>query len=210
MRSDSFNWARAPADVWASSSCSSSSASGTPCLFTPSSSAVSPQRSSDSVKTILARVKLLSSCASCSIVSFSKRLMASWSGAGTVENAAVNVISAIDASSLRRSHARHLVDDRDHARVVEVQDPGRRIEPRLLDGLRLDLVPLRTGQGCHLHRIDRLLTRLFQQYPYLVRRATRGDLPPETKFGIARRLLELRMLAEVLVHALLDLRLPPS
>src|SRR5439155_18608771 len=57
-RRDSLSWARAPGWVCASSSCSRSSWSGTPSFFTPSSSAVSPQRSSDSVNTILARVKL--------------------------------------------------------------------------------------------------------------------------------------------------------
>src|SRR5262245_21542618 len=119
-------------------------------------------------------------------------------------------MSAMDASSLGRSHARHFVDDGDHVRVVEVDNPCWRIEPRFLDALRLDLVPLRAGQGGHLHGVDRLLTWLFQQYPHLVRRAARGDLPPEAKFRIPRGLLELRMIAKVLEHALLDLRLPTA
>src|SRR4029450_10080215 len=93
---------------------SSSMASGTPSLLTPSSSAVRPQRSSDSVKTSLARVNAPSSCAIWAAVSVSRRLIASCSGPGMVENAAVRLISAI-ACSL---------------------DPGRagvagRIEPRL-------------------------------------------------------------------------------
>src|SRR4029079_6235605 len=54
-RSASLSCARAPAEVCASSSVSSSMASGTPSFLTPSSSAVSPHRSSDSVKTSLAR-----------------------------------------------------------------------------------------------------------------------------------------------------------
>src|SRR3990170_783610 len=72
-----------------------SSWSGTPSFFTPSSSAVRPQRSSDSVKTTFARVKLLSSWAICSMVSVSSRLIASCSGPGTVEKAAVRRISAM-------------------------------------------------------------------------------------------------------------------
>src|SRR6266705_4012460 len=72
-----------------------SSWSGTPSRFTPSSSAVSPQRSSDSVKTSFAFLKLPSSCASCCTVSTMTRLISSASVAGTVENAAVRSTSAI-------------------------------------------------------------------------------------------------------------------
>src|SRR5437879_3719563 len=69
--------------------------SGTPSRFTPSSSAVRPQRSSDSVKTSLARLNVPSSWATCCTVSTMTRLISSASAAGTVENAAVRLISAI-------------------------------------------------------------------------------------------------------------------
>src|SRR5687767_8492427 len=91
----SFRVARAPADVLASSSVSMSMDSGTPSFFTPSSSAVRPQRSSDSVKTSLAFLKVPSSRAICSTVSTMTRLNSSASSAGTVEKAAVRLTSAI-------------------------------------------------------------------------------------------------------------------
>src|SRR5262245_17409081 len=69
--------------------------SGTPSRLMPSSSAVSPQRSSDSVKTSLATLNVPSSRAICSTVSTSTRLISSCSTAGTVENAAVSLTSAI-------------------------------------------------------------------------------------------------------------------
>src|SRR5207244_2236727 len=69
--------------------------SGTPSRLTPSSSAVSAQRSSDSVNTSFARLKLASSRASCSTVSTITRLNASCSPAGTVEKAAVRFTSLI-------------------------------------------------------------------------------------------------------------------
>src|SRR6266550_2091570 len=72
-----------------------SSCSGTPSRLTPSSSAVSPQRSSDSVKTIRAFLKAPSSWASCCTVSTITRWISSASAAGTVENAAVRLTSAI-------------------------------------------------------------------------------------------------------------------
>src|SRR5262245_44396109 len=69
--------------------------SGTPSRLMPSSSAVSPQRSSDSVKTSLATLNVPSSRAICSTVSTSTRLISSCSTPGTVENAAVSLTSAI-------------------------------------------------------------------------------------------------------------------
>ena len=80
------------AEVWASSRMSRSSGRGTPSFFTPSSSAVSPQRSSDSVNTSLARANVPSSRAICSTISTSSRLIASASPAGTDENAAVRLL----------------------------------------------------------------------------------------------------------------------
>src|SRR4029453_14709576 len=71
------------------------SARGPPSFFPPSSSAVSPQRSSDSVNTSLARANVPSSRAICSTTSTSSRLIASASPAGTDENAAVRFTSAI-------------------------------------------------------------------------------------------------------------------
>src|SRR5688572_11231824 len=68
---------------------------GTPSFLTPSSSAVRPQRSSDSVKTSLAFLKVPSSRAICSTVSTITRLNSSASSAGTLEKAAVRLTSAI-------------------------------------------------------------------------------------------------------------------
>src|SRR5207247_4512381 len=72
-----------------------SMASGTPSRLMPSSSAVRPHRSSDSVNTSFARLKPLSSRASCSTTSVMRRLIASASSPGIVEKAAVRLTSAI-------------------------------------------------------------------------------------------------------------------
>src|SRR5439155_627189 len=69
--------------------------SGTPSRFTPSSSAVSPHRSSDSVKTSFARLNVPSSWAICPTVSTMTRLISSASATGTVEKAAVRLTSSI-------------------------------------------------------------------------------------------------------------------
>src|SRR5262245_22464134 len=69
--------------------------SGTPSRLMPSSSAVRPQRSSDSVNTSFARLKPPSSRASCSTISVRRRLIASASSPGIVEKAAVRLTSAI-------------------------------------------------------------------------------------------------------------------
>src|SRR3990167_3134984 len=90
--------------------------SGTPSFLTPSSSAVSPQRSSDSVNTSFARVNDPSSLAICSTVSVRSRLIASCSGPGTVENAEVSVISAMAISRARRLW-----------RLVHLEDVGVRL-----------------------------------------------------------------------------------
>src|SRR5262245_27129755 len=78
--------------------------SGTPSRLMPSSSAVSPQRSSDSVNTILARLKLPSSRAICSTVSTITGFISPASAAGTVENAAVKLTSAIFHLSISSIH----------------------------------------------------------------------------------------------------------
>src|SRR3972149_4310703 len=90
--------------------------SGTASFLTPSSSAVSPQRSSDSVNTSFARVNAPSSLAICSTVSVKSRLIASCSGPGTVEKAAVSVISAMTISRACRLW-----------RLVHLEDVGVRL-----------------------------------------------------------------------------------
>src|SRR3990172_1564268 len=90
--------------------------SGTPSFLTPSSSAVSPQRSSDSVNTSFARVNAPSSLAIWWRVSVRSRVIASWSGPGTVEKAAVSVISAMANSRAGRLW-----------RLVHLEDVGVRL-----------------------------------------------------------------------------------
>src|SRR3972149_3859116 len=93
--------------------------SGTASFLTPSSSAVSPQRSSDSVNTSFARVNAPSSLAICSTVSVRSRLIASCSGPGTVEKAAVSVTSAMTISRACRLW-----------RLVHLEDVGVRVARR--------------------------------------------------------------------------------
>src|SRR2546425_6515432 len=108
-----------------------SSCSGTPSRLIPSSSAVSPQRSSDSVKTIRAFLKVPSSWASCWTVSTMTRLISSASVAGTVENAAVRVTSAIALVSRRRGRAQviqaRLEPTRAHADADRLGEIQRRV-----------------------------------------------------------------------------------
>src|SRR5262245_53711070 len=215
-RNASLSWARAPARAWASSSCARSSCSGTPSFLTPSISAVRPQRSSDSVNTSLARVKVLSSWAICSTVSVRRRLIASWSGPSTVENAAVREMSAIEPpSGMVQSGVQSLVrrlelglpaDDRHDLLVVEENAPLE-VHPGL-DGAPSDVVPVMLGEDGHEGGIDGLLLRLVEQYLDLAARGPGRHLAPEAHVHVPRGLFQLRVLAQVLGDPQIRLAFP--
>src|SRR6266849_2584675 len=147
-----------------------SSWSGTPSRFTPSSSAVRPQRSSDSVKTIFAFLKLPSSCASCCTVSTMTRLISSASVAGTVENAAVRLTSAMIPLPLAKvivagtsatgsaASGHEVLRNVDHFRVLEVEVPPGRVHPRL-GGSNFDRRPIFAGELLHLGLVRGLRDR---------------------------------------------------
>src|SRR4029077_11078000 len=97
------------------------------------------------------------------------------------------------------------VDDR--ALVVEEHHPPERVDPRFLRG-RADGGPVLLAEGPHQGRVDRLLARLAQQHLHLARGAARRHLPPEAELAVARRRLELGMLAQVLEDLLVHLGLP--
>src|SRR3989304_7540369 len=105
--------------------------SGPASFLPPSSSAVSPQRSSDSVNTSFARVNAPSSLAICSTVSVRSRLIASCSGPGTGEKVAVSVISAMTISRACRLW-----------RLVHLEEVGVRLGGIGPDGEADGLAPL--------------------------------------------------------------------
>src|SRR5207244_11254479 len=86
-----------------------------------------PHRSSDSVKTSFARLKVPSSWATCCTVSTMTRLISSASPAGTVENAAVRLTSAIGP---------HLQDVRVRLRRVRTNGEADRLAQLVLTGTR--------------------------------------------------------------------------
>src|SRR5262245_11150167 len=152
--------------------------SGTLSFFTPSSSAVRPQRSSDSVNTTRARAKPRSSWAICSMISVSRRLMASCSGAGTLENAAVRLTSAMEGSDAGRGGGAQVIEPglepalahpdrhrpREEQRAVGlmlgdhvVAHPAERGETALSYPI---VDPQLAALGMHARRLDGLLRRV--------------------------------------------------
>src|SRR5215472_1246162 len=91
-----------------------------------------------------------------------------------------------------------------HGRVVHVEDPAQRIQPRLL-GLGLHLRPVAPRERGHEGGIDGALVRLVEEDPDLFLGAADADLSPEAEVAVAGVVLDLGMLAQVLEDLLLEL-----
>src|SRR5262244_4129267 len=84
-----------------------------------------------------------------------------------------------------------------HRRIVHIENPAQRVHPRLL-GLGLHLRPVTPRERGHEGGIDGALIWLVEEDPDLLPGAADADLTPETEAGVARIVLDLGMLAEVL------------
>src|SRR5215471_4363471 len=91
-----------------------------------------------------------------------------------------------------------------HRRVVHVEDPAQRVQPRLL-GLGLHLRPVAPRERGHEGGINSALVRLVEEDPDLFLGAADADLSPEAEVAVAGVVLDLGMLAQVLEDLLLEL-----
>src|SRR5258706_318508 len=96
-----------------------------------------------------------------------------------------------------------------HALVVEEDDPAERVHPGFLRG-GPDGLPVLLAERGHQGGVDGPLAQLAQQDLHLARGPAGGHLAPEAELAVARGVLELRVLAEVLEDFLVHLVLPDA